>query len=102
LNGTANFRVKSTGYVYARDITVQATNFPDYVFAKTYKLMPLTEVNAFIQKNSRLPEMPSAAEVEKDGMSVLQVNTLLVKKVEELTLYVIQLQDQVTKLQNKN
>jgi hypothetical protein len=101
-SGTVNFRVKSTGYVYARDITVQATAFPDYVFANTYKLMPLAEVNAFIQKNSRLPEMPSAAEVEKDGMSVSQVNTLLVKKVEELTLYVIQLQDQVTKLQSKN
>jgi hypothetical protein len=79
-SGTVNFRVKSTGYVYARDLTVQATAFPDYVFAKTYKLMPLAEVNAFIQKNSRLPEMPSAAEVEKDGMSVSQVNTLLVKK----------------------
>jgi hypothetical protein len=100
-SGTVNFRVKSTGYVYARDLTVQATAFPDYVFAKTYKLMPLTEVNAFIQKNSRLPEMPSAVEVEKNGMSVSQVNTLLVKKVEELTLYVIKLQEQSTKLQEQ-
>jgi hypothetical protein len=100
-SGTVNFRVKSTGYVYARDLTVQATAFPDYVFANTYKLMPLAEVNAFIQKNNRLPEMPSASEVEKDGMSVSQVNTLLVKKVEELTLYVIKLQEQSTKLQEQ-
>lgn len=98
--GVVNFRVKSTGYVYARDLTIQAGTFPDYVFANGYKLMPLTEVKSFIQKNSRLPEMPPACEVEKEGMSVSQINVLLVQKVEELTLYLIKLQEELDQLKN--
>ena len=99
--GAVNFRVKSTGYVYARDLTIQSGTFPDYVFAKDYKLMPLAEVKSFIQKNSHLPEMPAACEVERDGMSVSQINTLLVKKVEELTLYVIKLQEEMDQLKKE-
>jgi hypothetical protein len=100
-NGAINFKVKSTGYVYARDLTVSAVNFPDYVFGAKYKLMPLADVHDFITKNSHLPGMPTAAEVEKDGLSVSKINTLLVEKVEELTLYVIKLQEEVNSLKSK-
>jgi hypothetical protein len=99
--GTLNFRVKSNGYVYARDITVQATNLPDYVFAKEYKLMPLQEVRSFIEKNKHLPEMPTAAEVEKDGMNLTQINKLLVQKVEELTLYLLKMQEELDELKGQ-
>jgi hypothetical protein len=100
-NGTCNFRIKSNGYVYSRDVTVQATTFPDYVFAKEYKLMSLRELNSFIKKNNHLPEMPTAAEVEKNGMSLSQINILLVQKVEELTLYMIKLQEEVDQLKSQ-
>lgn len=99
--GTCNFRVKSSGYVYARDLTVQATTFPDYVFAKDYKLMSLSELKVFIEKNNHLPEMPAAKEVEENGMSISQINTLLVQKVEELTLYILKQQEEIDQLKKQ-
>jgi hypothetical protein len=57
--------------------------------------MPLEEVDAYIKKYKHLPNMPSEAEVVKEGMNVGQVNTLLVEKVEELTLYIIQLKKEL-------
>jgi len=52
--------------------------------------MPLSEVKTYIDKNQHLPEIPTAAEVEKDGVNLGEMNRLLVKKVEELTLYLIE------------
>ena len=93
--GTTNFRVKANGYVYARDITVQVTAFPDYVFEPAYKLMPLYTLDQYVSANHHLPGVPAAAEVQQNGMSVSDMNVILVQKVEELTLYVIDLQKQI-------
>jgi hypothetical protein len=62
---------------------------PDYVFAKDYKLRDLGEVDKYIEKNKHLPEVPSAEEMKKSGVDLAQMNMTLLKKVEELTLYVI-------------
>jgi hypothetical protein len=62
---------------------------PDYVFDKNYDLRTLKEVKDYINRNCHLPEIPSAAEVEKNGILLSRMNNLLLKKVEELTLYVI-------------
>lgn len=67
-----------------------STAFPDYVFAPTYKLRSLPEVARYIQENNHLPEVPSAAEVEREGMGLVQMNTIAIKKIEELTLYLIE------------
>lgn len=64
---------------------------PDYVFASDYNLRSLEEVENFINKNSHLPEIPSAAEFAKDGIMVGQMSFDLLKKVEELTLYMIEM-----------
>lgn len=61
----------------------------DYVFEPNYELMPLEQLDGFIQANKHLPEIPSAAVVEKDGVDLMTMNKLLLKKVEELTLYTI-------------
>lgn len=100
-NGTANFRVKANGYVYARDITVQYAAFPDYVFAPGYQLMPLHKLGTYVEANQHLPGFPSACAVEQNGMSVSEMNTLLVQKIEELTLYMIDLQKQIDALKNQ-
>ena len=64
---------------------------PDYVFEKNYDLRPLTEVEAYINQNKHLPEIPAAKEMEKDGVNLGEMNMMLLKKVEELTLYMIDL-----------
>lgn len=87
------------GGIAARDVKVTATNFPDYVFAKNYRRMSLYELEQYIKINNRLPEMPSAKEVEKNnGYELGTVVTLLVKQNEEQALYLIEQQKQIDEL----
>ncbi|MCW3124140.1 MAG: hypothetical protein JWQ38_3632 [Flavipsychrobacter sp.] len=72
-------------------------NWSDFVFNKDYELMPLSEVESFVQKNKHLPEIPSAKEVAKDGIDVADMDAKFLQKIEELTLYVIQQQKQLDK-----
>jgi hypothetical protein len=74
---------------------------PDYVFNKDYKLPELDKVEAFIKTNSHLPEVPSAKEMKKNGVDVAQLNMALLKKVEELTLYVIEQNKKINELESK-
>lgn len=62
---------------------------PDYVFEKDYKLRSLEEVDAFVKKNKHLPEVPSAKMIKEKGLDLADMNLLLLKKVEELTLHAI-------------
>ena len=87
------------GVLSLNQVRLNVTTFPDYVFAKEYELMPIQDVATYIEKNKRLPNMPSEAEVVKEGMNVGEVNIKLVEKVEELTLYIIQLQKQLDQQQ---
>ncbi len=92
--GTANpngYKLAVNGSVVATAVTVKAyTSWPDYVFTPSYQLPSLTDIKTYIDQNQHLPEMPSAADVEKNGLNLGEVNTLLTKKVEELTLYLIE------------
>ncbi|MDO3383252.1 hypothetical protein [Gilvimarinus algae] len=76
-------------------LTANGSTFPDYVFADDYVLMPLNEVKKFIQKNRHLPNVPSAKEIEKDGLNMTDMQKLIMEKVEELTLYTIQQQEAI-------
>jgi hypothetical protein len=71
-------------------LITQTGRWPDYVFSKQYQLPSLTEVENFINQNSHLPGIPSAAEVEKKGIDVGSNQAAQLKKIEELTLYIIQ------------
>ena len=66
-------------------------NWPDYVFDNTYKLRSLDEVENYISINKHLPNVPSAADVKKDGIDVAQMDAILLQKIEELTLYMIEM-----------
>ena len=94
-----NFKVKTGGQVYAREVIVRAVGnpFPDYVFAKNYSLMPLNEVSRFVEKNHHLPNMPTAAEVEKNGANLGEIQRVSVEKIEELTLYLIEMKKELEK-----
>lgn len=79
-------------------VVLNVGSFPDYVFADEYRLMPLEEVASYIKKNKHLPNMPSEAEVVAKGMNVAQINTILVEKVEELTLHTIKQEEKINML----
>ena len=92
-----NLRVENL--LCAQEVKVQiSTCWPDFVFGKNYKLMPLQELEQFVNENQHLPEIPSAATVEENGIELGQMNTLLLKKIEELTLYIFDLQKQIDEL----
>jgi uncharacterized coiled-coil protein SlyX len=75
-------------------------NWPDYVFKKDYRLLSLAELEKFIQQNNHLPEIPSADEVAKEGLDLGSNQAALLKKIEELTLYIIE-QNKTIALQQK-
>lgn len=86
------YQLSVKGKIIAEEVKVQLyASWPDYVFGKNYKLMPLNELEESINKNKHLPNIPSAAEVEKEGISLGDMNKRLMEKVEELTLYIIDL-----------
>lgn len=69
-------------------------DWADYVFADDYKLMPLDKVSAYVKEHKHLPGVPSAEEVHKSGIDVATMDAKLLEKVEELTLYMIQLKEE--------
>jgi hypothetical protein len=85
------YKLAVAGSAIAESVTIKLQgNWPDYVFNPAYNLPPLSDVKTYIDKNQHLPDIPSEAEVVKDGVNLGEMNKLLVKKVEELTLYLIQ------------
>ncbi len=99
--GTEVFRVSNTGLVYATELKIRLSPFPDYVFCKDYKLMDLDSVEKYIQKESHLPNMPSAEEVEKNEIGLGEMTLLQQEKIEELTLYIIELNKRIIELEKR-
>jgi hypothetical protein len=98
------------GTVHAEEVKVEILNSicPDYVFEPNYDLPTLAETETYIKENKHLPEVPSAKQMEEEGLNLKEMNLLLLKKVEELTLYLIDLnardeqrQAQIKKLQEE-
>ena len=101
--GTANPQTKLAvnGTVSAKEVkvTTAGTDWPDYVFKKGYPLMPLDELEKRIMKIGHLPELPSAEEVATEGQHLGEINKQLLKKMEELTLYILQQQKAINVMQ---
>jgi hypothetical protein len=83
-------------------VKLASSGWPDYVFADNYQLKPLQEIEKFIIQNKHLPNIPSAAEVEKNGIEVGDMQKRMMEKIEELTLYVISLEKKVNQLESKS
>ena len=88
------YRLDVAGKVRADGIVVN-TDGADFVFDKDYSLPSLSNVETYIQENKHLPEIPSAQDMQKEGMNVGDLQTKLLQKIEELTLYVIEQQKQI-------
>lgn len=87
------FVVKSNGKVYAREVEISlAATFPDYVFSKDYQLKPIAEVAVFIDSHKHLPGFEKGEYYEKNGINVNDMFVKQQEKIEELTLYIIELE----------
>lgn len=93
------YKLAVNGKMICEEVRVKlAGNWPDYVFKNDYKLLPLSELKKFIEKNNHLPNIPKATVIEKEGMEVGEMQKRMMEKIEELTLYIIDLQNQVDQL----
>ncbi len=91
------------GKVICEELKVQLSeSWPDYVFGENHQLMNLYDLEKSIQLNKHLPGVPSAKEIETDGLAVGEMQRVMMEKIEELTLYIIQLQKQIDELQAEN
>jgi hypothetical protein len=82
------------------NIWVTESNWADFVFDKNYELMPLNEVENFYKTNHHLPNVPTAKDIQKTGNNLGQTDVILLQKIEELTLYVVELKKEVEALKN--
>ena len=89
------------GKVNCKEVEVTLSGWSDFVFNNNYKLKSLYEVESFINENKHLPDVPSETEVLQKGNNLGQMDALLLQKIEELTLYVIQLKKENDALKEK-
>lgn len=96
-------RLAVQGKVLAEEVEVQlSTNWPDYVFADDYQLMPLDELETRIRTDRRLPGIPPATEMESQGLAVGAMQVKMMEKLEELTLYVISINRELEEVKCRN
>ncbi|NII83291.1 MULTISPECIES: hypothetical protein [unclassified Pedobacter] len=98
---TPSERLAVNGKIRAREIKVEATNWPDYVFEEGYKVGKLEELESYIKANRHLPEIPTTKEAESNGVELGAMNKLLLKKIEELTIHLIEKDKQINSLINR-
>ena len=91
------------GNICAKEVRVSLSGspcWPDYVFAQDYDLMKISDLRSYVQQHRHLPGVPSAAEVEENGVELGATTEILLQKIEEMTLYILQLEERVQQLEN--
>ncbi len=96
---TPGEKLSVNGKIRSKEVKVEAANWPDYVFTNGYELPSLSETEKQIKEQGHLPGIPSASEVKANGIDLGEMNARLLKKIEELTLYLIE-KDKAIKEQN--
>ena len=100
----STYKMAISGGIITEKVKVATNGSPfwaDFVFDKNYPLRSLTAVESFIKTNKHLPEIPSTAEVTKNGIDLAETQALLLQKIEELTLYVIKPDKEIKRLERK-
>jgi len=98
---TGDGKLQVRGNIRAKEIKVETANWPDYVFAKDYHLPSLQETEKHIKEKGHLPGIPSAKEVEANGVNLGEMNAKLLKKIEELTLYLIEQNGKIEQMEKE-
>ena len=102
INGASGYKVAIDGKLIAEEVRVQSSGaWPDYVFEENYRLTPLKDLEKKIENIGHLPGVPSAKEVEEGGIILGEMQRVLLEKIEELTLYTIDLQKQMESLKSE-
>lgn len=96
-NAATDYKLHVKGNIVAQKVKITQTDWADFVFDSNYRLMPLQEVASFISSNKHLPFVPSAATVEKEGIDIGDSQATLLRKIEELTLYMIEMDKTIKK-----
>lgn len=96
-----DYKLAVNGTIGSKKVKVTQSGWPDYVFESGYKLPTLVEVETYIKANKHLPEVPSALEIEKHGLDLGDSQAALLKKIEELTLYIIEQDKKLTSQQKE-
>ncbi|MBE0640286.1 MAG: hypothetical protein IH598_17360 [Bacteroidales bacterium] len=95
------YKLAVKGHVRAEEVVVELMDtWPDYVFENDYPLMRLDELQTFISENNHLPGVPSSQQISEEGISLGEMNALLLKKIEELTLYILKQEERISTLEN--
>jgi len=96
------YKLTVSGKIICEELKVELyAAWPDYVFSEQYQLRSIHELKSFISDNNHLPNIPTASEVAEEGFEVGEMNRKLLEKVEELTLYIIQLQEQIDEIKSE-
>lgn len=98
MTNTPTSELTVNGTITTKQIIVTTAIQPDYVFSDTYLLRPLSSVEKFIEENKHLPDVPAASEISSNGINVGEYQTVLLKKIEELTLYTIEQEKNINEL----
>jgi hypothetical protein len=95
----ANCQYQFDGKIGCKELVViDPTKWADFVFDKNYKLLPLSEVEKFYKKNNHLPSVPNEKEVKEKGINTAEMDAILLQKIEELTLYIVEQQKEINEL----
>jgi trimeric autotransporter adhesin len=98
----AGYKLRVGGKIFSEEVRVQLQSaWPDYVFEKNYSRMTLSELEDYINENKHLPNIPSATEVEKNGQHLGEIQRKMLEKIEELSLYIIELKNEIDLLKLK-
>jgi hypothetical protein len=101
MNGTIDSSLAVNGMLTAKRLKLSQTGWPDYVFDSSYRLLPISGLERYIKDNNHLPGISSAAEVDKKGVDVGDNQAALLRKVEELTLYIIEQNKEINSLKEE-
>jgi len=100
--GTASVfdaKLNVNGKILAEEVEVISSIASDFVFEPEYKLMPLNELEDYLKLHRHLPEIPSAEDFAREGQNLGEMDDLLLRKIEQLTLYIIELQKRMEELE---
>ena len=86
----------------AEEVRVQLkSQWPDFVFEDSYTLMPISLLKEYIDEHKHLPDLPSGGEIEREGIDTGKLLNIAFKKIEELSLYIIEQNERISKLENE-
>lgn len=97
----AMLSVGGNGKIACKEVRVFTINWADYVFEQNYKLMPLLDVENFYKTNKHLPNVPTTEQIMKEGNDLAKTDAMLLEKIEELTIYIVELKKEINALKQK-